>query len=188
MLRVGMESPDHSMDFTKGSITSNMIKFALPLMAGNLLQQMYNLADAWVVGKFLGSNALAAVGSSYTLMTFLTSIMLGLCMGSGSGCMEAIRTILCMGCPATVAAVSRSVCSGCPAVSRFVLPSTAGSVYKLALRRTNVASDGNYRVCSHLRYGHFANVAARAKSCLILLPLHDGDETRNSWKPLLNTS
>ena len=83
MLRVGMESPDHSMDFTKGSITSNMIKFALPLMAGNLLQQMYNLADAWVVGKFLGSNALAAVGSSYTLMTFLTSIMLGLCMGSG---------------------------------------------------------------------------------------------------------
>lgn len=71
------------MDFTKGSITSNMIKFALPLMAGNLLQQMYNLADAWVVGRFLGSNALGAVGSSYTLMTFLTSIMLGLCMGSG---------------------------------------------------------------------------------------------------------
>ena len=58
--------------------------FALPLMFGNLLQQMYNIADTWVVGRFLGSDALAAVGSSYTLMTFLTSILLGLCMGSGA--------------------------------------------------------------------------------------------------------
>ncbi len=53
-------------------------------MFGNLLQQMYNIADTWVVGRFLGADALAAVGSSYTLMTFLTSILLGLCMGSGA--------------------------------------------------------------------------------------------------------
>ena len=45
---------------------------------------MYNIADTWVVGRFLGADALAAVGSSYTLMTFLTSILLGLCMGSGA--------------------------------------------------------------------------------------------------------
>lgn len=69
---------------TQGPITRNMLLFALPLMLGNLLQQMYNLADAWVVGRFLGPDALAAVGSSYTLMTFLTSILLGLCMGSGA--------------------------------------------------------------------------------------------------------
>ena len=43
-------------------------------MFGNLLQQMYNIADTWVVGRFLGADALAAVGSSYTLMTFLTSV------------------------------------------------------------------------------------------------------------------
>ena len=61
-----------------------MLLFALPLMCGNLLQQMYNIADTWVVGRFLGADALAAVGSSYTLMTFLTSIVLGLCMGSGA--------------------------------------------------------------------------------------------------------
>lgn len=73
---------NHSL--TQGSITRNMLLFALPLMLGNLLQQMYNLADAWVVGRFLGPDALAAVGSSYTLMTFLTSILLGLCMGSGA--------------------------------------------------------------------------------------------------------
>ena len=69
---------------TQGPITRNILLFALPLMFGNLLQQMYNIADTWVVGRFLGSDALAAVGSSYTLMTFLTSILLGLCMGSGA--------------------------------------------------------------------------------------------------------
>ena len=69
---------------TEGPITRNILLFALPLMFGNLLQQMYNIADTWVVGRFLGADALAAVGSSYTLMTFLTSILLGLCMGSGA--------------------------------------------------------------------------------------------------------
>ena len=71
-------------DLTTGSITGNILFFALPLMCGNLLQQMYNIADTWVVGRFLGADALAAVGSSYTLMVFLTSVILGLCMGSGA--------------------------------------------------------------------------------------------------------
>ena len=69
---------------TKGPTTSSILLFALPLMLGNLLQQMYNIADTWVVGRFLGADALAAVGSSYPLMIFLTSILLGLCMGSGA--------------------------------------------------------------------------------------------------------
>lgn len=71
-------------DLTKGNITGNLLKFAFPLMVGNLLQQFYNVADTWIVGQFLGADALAAVGSSYTLMVFLTSILLGLCMGSGA--------------------------------------------------------------------------------------------------------
>ncbi len=71
-------------DLTRGSISVNMILFALPLMCGNLLQQMYNVADTWVVGRFLGARALAAVGASYTLMVFLTSVILGLCMGSSA--------------------------------------------------------------------------------------------------------
>ena len=54
------------------------------MILGNLLQQFYNIADTLIVGRFLGSGALAAVGASYTLMTFLTSIFLGLCMGSGA--------------------------------------------------------------------------------------------------------
>ena len=58
-----------------------MLIFALPMILGNLLQQVYNIADTMVVGRFLGAEALAAVGSAYTLMTFLTSVIIGLCMG-----------------------------------------------------------------------------------------------------------
>ena len=71
-------------DLTDGRITLRLIKFALPLMIGNVLQQFYNLADTLIIGRVLGTDALAAVGSSYTLMTFLTSILIGLCMGSSA--------------------------------------------------------------------------------------------------------
>ncbi|MGN0438313.1 MAG: MATE family efflux transporter [Lachnospiraceae bacterium] len=71
-------------DLTTGKITGKLLLFALPLMVGNVLQQFYNLVDTWVVGRYIGADALAAVGASYTLMTFLTSILLGLCMGSSA--------------------------------------------------------------------------------------------------------
>lgn len=71
-------------DLTSGSITRGLWSFALPLMLGNVLQQFYNLADTWVVGNYIGDNALAAVGSSYTLLTFLTSVVIGLSLGTGS--------------------------------------------------------------------------------------------------------
>lgn len=71
-------------DLTKGNITKTLLVFSLPMIAGNLLQQFYNIADTLIVGKFLGRDALAAVGSAYTLMTFLTSILLGMSMGAGA--------------------------------------------------------------------------------------------------------
>lgn len=73
-----------AIDLTEGSITRTMLAFAVPMIIGNLLQQLYNVADTLIVGQFLGANALAAVGSAYTLMIFLTSVLLGLCMGSGA--------------------------------------------------------------------------------------------------------
>ena len=71
-------------DLTKGPVMASMLAFAVPMILGDLLQQCYNIADTLIVGRYLGKNALAAVGSSFTLMTFLTSILLGLCMGSGA--------------------------------------------------------------------------------------------------------
>lgn len=69
---------------TEGPIIQKLVRFSLPMIVGNLLQQIYNLADAFIVGRRLGADALAAVGSSYTLMVFITSVIIGLCMGSGA--------------------------------------------------------------------------------------------------------
>lgn len=71
-------------NLTEGDIFRNLMLFALPMIAGNLLQQVYNIVDTIVVGRFVNADALAAVGAAYTLMTFLTSIVIGLCMGSGA--------------------------------------------------------------------------------------------------------
>lgn len=71
-------------DLTEGNVTKSLLLFAGPMILGNLMQQLYNVADTWVVGKYVGADALASVGSAYTLMTFLNSIIIGLCMGSGA--------------------------------------------------------------------------------------------------------
>ena len=65
-------------DLTQGPVMKTMLRFAVPMILGNLLQQCYNIADTLIVGKFLGADALAAVGSAFSLMTFLTSILQGL--------------------------------------------------------------------------------------------------------------
>ena len=71
-------------DLTSGNIKSGPSALAGPLMLGNLIQQFYNLADTWIVGRYIGNIGLAAVGSSYTLMTFLTYIIIGLCLGNST--------------------------------------------------------------------------------------------------------
>ena len=71
-------------DLTRGPVMKTMLLFAVPMILGNLLQQCYNVADTLIVGRFLGADALAAVGSAFTLMNFLTSILLGLSLGSGA--------------------------------------------------------------------------------------------------------
>ena len=71
-------------DLSKGPVVKSTLLFAIPMILGDLLQQCYNIADTLIVGRCLGEKALAAVGSSFTLMTFITSIILGLCMGSSA--------------------------------------------------------------------------------------------------------
>ena len=71
-------------ELTRCPVMQTMLRFAIPMILGDLLQQCYNIADTLIVGRFLGEEALAAVGSAFSLMTFLTSIILGLAMGSGT--------------------------------------------------------------------------------------------------------
>ena len=75
-MEVGRGQKRCGVDFTKGNIVAGLVRFSIPLMTGNLLQQFYNIADTLIVGRFLGREALAAVGSAYTIMVFLTSVIL----------------------------------------------------------------------------------------------------------------
>lgn len=79
-----VQEKDRQILLTEGNILKTLLLFSLPMIAGNLLQQVYNIADTIIVGRFIGAEALAAVGSAYTLMTFLNSVIIGLCMGSGA--------------------------------------------------------------------------------------------------------
>lgn len=70
-------------DLTIGKPLQQIIKFAIPMMIGNLVQQCYNIVDAIVVGQVVGSEGLAAVSGSFTVTVFLLSIIIGLTMGAG---------------------------------------------------------------------------------------------------------
>lgn len=69
-------------DLTRGNESKVVLKLVIPMIIGNLFQQLYNVADTVIVGRFIGPNALAAVGSSFSVMVLLNSMILGLCMGS----------------------------------------------------------------------------------------------------------
>ncbi len=68
---------------TEGSIWRHIVRFALPVFWGNLFQQLYNVVDSLVVGNFLGSDALAAVGSSSSLIFLLVGLFSGIFTGAG---------------------------------------------------------------------------------------------------------
>ena len=70
-------------DMTKGNITSQLIRFTIPLILGNLFQLTYNAADSVIVGKFLGDGALAAVGTAGPVMNLIILFFSGMCMGAG---------------------------------------------------------------------------------------------------------
>ena len=83
MAAVQAPSKNKTNLMTEGSILKNLLLFALPLILGNLLQQMYNTADSIIVGNFVGSNALAAVGSSGSPIYLLIGFSQGVAVGAG---------------------------------------------------------------------------------------------------------
>ena len=69
-------------DMTKGSILRHLIRYAIPMILGNLLQLTYNAADSMIIGKFLGENALAAVSTSDPIFTILVLGASGISLGA----------------------------------------------------------------------------------------------------------
>ena len=71
------------VDMTQGNITKHLITFALPLLAGNIFQQMYNMVDTWVVGRYVSNEAYAAVGTVGPIVNLLIGFFMGLSSGAG---------------------------------------------------------------------------------------------------------
>ena len=73
----------YDVDMTQGSTTGHLIRFALPLLAGNLFQQLYNMVDTWVVGNFVSNEAFSAVGTVGPIINMLIGFFMGLSSGAG---------------------------------------------------------------------------------------------------------
>ena len=72
------------VDMTEGSIVRHLITFAIPLLAGNIFQQLYNMVDTWVVGNFVSNEAFSAVGSVGPIINMLIGAFMGLSSGAGA--------------------------------------------------------------------------------------------------------
>lgn len=73
----------YDVDMTKGNITRHLVNFALPLLLGNLFQQLYNMVDTWVVGNYVSNEAFSAVGTVGPVINTLIGFFLGLSSGAG---------------------------------------------------------------------------------------------------------
>ena len=73
----------YDVDMTQGSTTRHLVRFALPLLAGNLFQQLYNMVDTWVVGNFVSNEAFSAVGTVTPIINTLIGFFLGMSSGAG---------------------------------------------------------------------------------------------------------
>lgn len=72
------------VDMTQGGIFGHLLRFALPLLAGNVFQQMYNMVDTWVVGNYVSNEAFSAVGSVGPIINLLIGFFMGLSSGAGA--------------------------------------------------------------------------------------------------------
>ena len=77
------QKTDGTLNMTEGSVYANILRFALPIFLSQVFQQLYNTADTLIVGRFLGTEALAAVSSSGNLIFMLISFVMGTSMGAG---------------------------------------------------------------------------------------------------------
>ncbi len=89
-------------NMTEGSISGHLLAFAFPMFLGSLLQQLYNMVDSWVVGRFVSEAALAAVGIGYPVIFMFTSLFMGMSNGTtvaiaqyyGAGKMDRVRDVV----------------------------------------------------------------------------------------------
>ena len=81
--RLGFQKRSTAVNLTEGPIAKSILMFAMPLLVGQILQQFYNLADAWVIGNFADNNAFAAVSSAGSMIFLIVGLFNGIAMGGG---------------------------------------------------------------------------------------------------------
>ena len=118
-----MAAGNHRIDLTEGPIVKNLLRFAVPILLGTIVTQLYNVADSVIVGRFIGADALAAVSAGSPVMSLINLFMIGLSAGSGvviaqrmgAGDMDALQkavsTIACLtlACSLFITAVGLAV-------------------------------------------------------------------------------
>ena len=82
-MSVQVKRAGHSVDMTQGSVVGHLVRFAIPLLLGNLFQQLYNTVDLWVVGRYVSNEAYSAVGTVTPIINMLIGFFLGLASGAG---------------------------------------------------------------------------------------------------------
>ena len=117
---------------TEGAIWKNILLFALPLMLGNIFQQLYNMVDTIIVGRFVGADALAAVGSTGTIMFLITGFSQGITAGFSVRVSQKYGAL-------DHTAVKRNVANGIllSVISAMILTAFSASIMKPLLRLMN---------------------------------------------------
>lgn len=82
-MRIGLRKESTAVNLTEGPIVKNILLFAIPLFIGQLLQQFYNMVDAWVIGNFADNNAFAAVSSAGSMTFLIVGLFNGISIGGG---------------------------------------------------------------------------------------------------------
>ena len=80
---MSLKSLFSAKDMTQGRPWKRIMEFAIPMLIGNFAQQLYNTADSIIVGKFVGDNALSAVGSAMPILNLLLALFVGIATGAG---------------------------------------------------------------------------------------------------------
>ena len=80
---ISMKELFSAKDMTLGAPWKRILEFSVPMLLGNLAQQLYNTADSVIVGKYVGDNALAAVGSAGPILNLLLALFVGISTGAG---------------------------------------------------------------------------------------------------------
>ena len=75
--------PRRDVDMTQGNIAGHLLRFAFPLLLGNVFQQLYNMVDTWVVGNYVSNEAFSAVGTVGPIINMLIGFFMGLSSGAG---------------------------------------------------------------------------------------------------------